>query len=53
MRLRESIHSHVRSFGRPGKMRIGVNTRQMCVLARDGHAIATADSHGAWLHWLP
>ena len=26
---------------------------QMCVLARDGRAIATADSHGAWLHWLP
>jgi hypothetical protein len=26
---------------------------QMCVLARDGHAIATADSHGTWLRWLP
>jgi hypothetical protein len=26
---------------------------QMCVLARDGHAIATADSHGTWLQWLP
>ena len=25
---------------------------QMCVLARDGHAIAFADSHGTWLHWL-
>jgi hypothetical protein len=26
---------------------------QMCVLARDGNAIATADSHGTWLRWLP
>jgi hypothetical protein len=26
---------------------------QMCVLARDGHAIAAADSHGTWLQWLP
>ena len=26
---------------------------QMCVLARDGNAIATADSHGTWLKWLP
>jgi hypothetical protein len=25
---------------------------QMCVLAHDGHAIAFADSHGTWLHWL-
>ena len=24
---------------------------QMCVLARDGHSIATADSHGTWLQW--
>jgi Uncharacterized protein conserved in bacteria (DUF2332) len=26
---------------------------QMCVLAQDGHPIAHADSHGAWLQWLP
>ena len=26
---------------------------QMCVLARDGHALAFADSHGMWLQWLP
>ena len=26
---------------------------QMCVLARDGDLIALADSHGAWLKWLP
>jgi hypothetical protein len=26
---------------------------QMCVLARDGHAIAFTDSHGTWLQWLP
>ena len=26
---------------------------QMCVIARDGRAIAFADSHGTWLHWLP
>ena len=26
---------------------------QMCVLARDGDVIALADSHGAWLKWLP
>jgi hypothetical protein len=26
---------------------------QMCVLARDGAPIAHADSHGAWLRWLP
>jgi hypothetical protein len=26
---------------------------QMCVLARDGDVIAFADSHGAWLQWLP
>jgi hypothetical protein len=25
----------------------------MCVLARDGDAIAFADSHGARLQWLP
>ena len=24
-----------------------------CVLARDGRAIALADSHGTWLQWLP
>ncbi|HEY5989344.1 MAG TPA: DUF2332 domain-containing protein, partial [Streptosporangiaceae bacterium] len=24
----------------------------MCVVARDGHAIAFADSHGTWLQWL-
>jgi hypothetical protein len=24
-----------------------------CVLARDGHPVARADSHGTWLHWLP
>jgi hypothetical protein len=23
------------------------------VVARDGHAIAVADGHGAWLDWLP
>ena len=26
---------------------------QMCVLARDGEVVAYADSHGAWLQWLP
>jgi hypothetical protein len=26
---------------------------QMCVLARDGRPVARADSHGAWLSWLP
>jgi hypothetical protein len=26
---------------------------QMCVLARDGAPVATADSHGAWLDWRP
>ena len=26
---------------------------QMCVLARDGRPLARADSHGAWLDWLP
>jgi hypothetical protein len=26
---------------------------QMCVLARDGAPLASADSHGAWLNWLP
>ncbi|MGH3150642.1 MAG: DUF2332 family protein, partial [Streptosporangiaceae bacterium] len=26
---------------------------QACVLAQDGQAIALADSHGAWLQWLP
>jgi hypothetical protein len=26
---------------------------QMCVLARNGDVIALADSHGAWLKWLP
>jgi hypothetical protein len=26
---------------------------QTCVLARDGHALAFADSHGTWLQWLP
>jgi hypothetical protein len=26
---------------------------QMCVLARDGDVTAFADSHGAWLQWLP
>jgi hypothetical protein len=26
---------------------------QMCVLARDGRALARADSHGTWLSWLP
>jgi hypothetical protein len=25
----------------------------LCVLARDGQAIALADSHGTWLQWLP
>jgi hypothetical protein len=25
---------------------------QMCVIARDGRAIALADSHGTWLQWL-
>ncbi len=25
---------------------------QMLVLARDGHAVAFADSHGTWLQWL-
>jgi hypothetical protein len=25
---------------------------QMCVLARDGRAVARADSHGTWLHWF-
>jgi hypothetical protein len=29
------------------------NDHQMCVLARDGVPIAHADSHGAWLRWLP
>jgi hypothetical protein len=24
----------------------------LCVLARDGQALAAADSHGTWLHWL-
>ncbi len=24
----------------------------LCVLARDGQALACADSHGTWLHWL-
>ncbi len=26
---------------------------QMCVLARDGRPLGRADSHGAWLSWLP
>jgi hypothetical protein len=26
---------------------------QMCVIARDGRAVAFADSHGTWLQWLP
>jgi hypothetical protein len=26
---------------------------QTCVLSRDGHALAFADSHGTWLRWLP
>jgi hypothetical protein len=26
---------------------------QMCVLALDGLPVARADSHGAWLSWLP
>jgi hypothetical protein len=26
---------------------------QQCVLARDGHPIALADSHATWLQWLP
>jgi hypothetical protein len=30
-----------------------VDDDQMCVLARDGDAIAFADSHGARLQWLP
>jgi hypothetical protein len=25
----------------------------LCVLARDGHALAFTDSHGTWLQWLP
>jgi hypothetical protein len=25
---------------------------QMCVLARDGRPLASADSHGTWLNWL-
>lgn len=25
----------------------------VCMLARDGRALALADSHGTWLHWLP
>ena len=25
---------------------------QMCVLARDGTPVASADSHGTWLNWL-
>jgi hypothetical protein len=24
----------------------------LCALARDGHPLALADSHGTWLHWL-
>ena len=29
-----------------------VPDEQMCVIARDGRAIAFADSHGTWLQWL-
>ncbi len=30
-----------------------VRDELQCVLARDGHPVARADSHGTWLHWLP
>jgi hypothetical protein len=26
---------------------------QMYALARDGRPVATADSHGTWVHWPP
>jgi hypothetical protein len=35
----------------PGTARPAVDD-QMCVLARDGTPVATADSHGTWLNWL-
>jgi hypothetical protein len=25
----------------------------LCLVARDGRALAWADSHGTWLHWVP
>ena len=30
-----------------------VRDELQCVLARDGHPVARADSHGTWLSWLP
>jgi hypothetical protein len=30
-----------------------VRDELLCVLARDGHPVGRADSHGTWLHWLP
>ena len=61
--LREQFIGTVRSLGAtwlsseapgvvPGTSRPATD-EQMCVLAQDGHPIACADSHGAWLRWLP
>jgi hypothetical protein len=36
----------------PGTAAVGLDD-QGCVVTRDGDAIATADSHGTWLHWRP
>jgi hypothetical protein len=35
----------------PGTSR-ATSDGMLCVLARDGQALAIADSHGTWLHWL-
>ena len=59
---REQFTGAVRSLGAvwlsseaPGILpgtAVPASDEQMCVIARDGRAIALADSHGTWLQWL-